>query len=124
MRAGRLMIAVVDDEESVRKSLRRLLSACDLDSVVFASGREFLDSLPALRPDCLILDVQMPGLSGVDVQRHLAARGERVPTIVITADDDTRGRTAPGAAAYLCKPFEDRTLLAAIARVIPSLGAP
>ena len=123
MPRARLLIAVVDDEESVRKSLRRLLRASRLDAVTFASGQEFLDALPGQRPDCLLLDVQMPGLSGLEVQRHLADRRVRVPTIIITADDETRGRTpAPSTVAYLCKPFEDHVLLATIARAVE--GAP
>jgi FixJ family two-component response regulator len=125
MRKGRLLIAVVDDEESVRKSLRRLLSAFRHDAVTFASGQEFLDALPAHRPDCLILDLQMPGLSGVDVQRHLADRCVRMPTIVITADDETRGRVPwPGTVAYLCKPFEDHVLLATIERAVEEAPVP
>jgi FixJ family two-component response regulator len=124
MPRARLLIAVVDDEESVRKSLRRLLSASKLDAVTFASGQEFLDAVGLDRPDCLILDLQMPGLSGVDVQRHLADRRLRVPTIIITADDETRGRhPAPSTVAYLCKPFEDHVLLATIARAVAEAPA-
>jgi FixJ family two-component response regulator len=119
MRNARLLIAVVDDEESVRTSLRRLLSASKLDAVTFASGQEFLDALAVHRPDCLILDLQMPGLSGLDVQRQLVDRRLRVPTIIITADDETRGRVpSPCTVAYLCKPFEDHVLLATIARAV------
>jgi FixJ family two-component response regulator len=110
---------VVDDEESVRTSLRRLLRASRLEAVTFASGQEFLDALPAHRPDCLILDLQMPGLSGVEVQRQLADRCLQVPTIIITADDEARGRAhSPSTVAYLCKPFEDHVLLATIARAV------
>jgi FixJ family two-component response regulator len=118
---SRLRIAVVDDEQSVRTSLRRLLSAFDLDAEMFASGQEFLDSLPDRSPDCLVLDLQMPGLSGLEVQRRLAADGVRVPTIIITADDapETRERClSAGTDAYLCKPFDDRTLLAIVTRLV------
>jgi FixJ family two-component response regulator len=121
----RPLIAVVDDEESVRKSLRRLLSASRLDAITFASGQEFLDALPHHQPDCLILDLQMPGLSGLDVQRQLADRCVRLPTIIITADDDTRGRIASACTiACLCKPFEDHVLLAMIARAMAEAPAP
>jgi FixJ family two-component response regulator len=123
MPRARLLIAVVDDEESVRKSVRRLLSAFKLDAVTFASGQEFLDSLGACRPDCLILDMQMPGLSGLDVQRDLADRQLRMPTIIVTADDETRGWNAAGAVAYLGKPFEDDVLLATIARLVETAPA-
>ncbi|HEX6210919.1 MAG TPA: response regulator [Methylomirabilota bacterium] len=121
MTGSRLRVAVVDDEASVRTSLRRLLSAFDLDAETFASGQEFLDSLLERSPDCLVLDLQMPGLSGLEVQRRLAADGVRVPTIIITADDapETRERClSAGTAAYLCKPFDDRTLLAMVTRLV------
>ncbi len=121
MSRGQPLIAVVDDEESVRKSLQRLLRASQHDTAVFASGQEFLDSLQARQPDCLVLDLQMPGLTGLDVQRILTGAGARFPTIIITAHDEpeTRARCmAAGAAAYLCKPLHDEMLLDTIATVI------
>jgi len=72
MAAVRPLLAVVDDEESVRRALARMLSASQFEVDVFASGQEFLDSLRARLPDCVILDYQMPGLTGRDVQRQLA----------------------------------------------------
>ncbi|HKD52650.1 MAG TPA: response regulator, partial [Steroidobacteraceae bacterium] len=72
MTAPRPLIAVVDDEESVRRALARMLSASQLDVEIFGSGQEFLDSLRTRRPDCVVLDYQMPGLTGRDVQRQLA----------------------------------------------------
>ena len=119
-------VAVVDDEESIRKSLRRLFMAADLDAVVYASGQEFLDSLRGRRPDCLVLDLQMPGLTGLEVQRILIGAGVRFPTIIITAHDEpeTRGRClAAGVAAYLCKPLHDEMLLEAIAEVMGRVAA-
>lgn len=115
------MIAVVDDEESIRKSLRRLFSAAQLDVAVYASGQEFLDSLTGSQPDCLVLDLQMPGLTGLEVQRVLAGARVRFPTIIITAHDEpeTRARClSAGAAAYLCKPLHDELLLDAIAGAV------
>lgn len=115
------LIAVVDDEESIRKSLRRLFMASQLDAVVYASGQEFLDSLSACQPDCLVLDLQMPGLTGLEVQRALASARVRFPTIIITAHDEpeTRARClSVGAAAYLCKPLHDEMLLNAIADAV------
>ena len=115
------MIAVVDDEESIRKSLRRLFSAAQLDVAVYASGQEFLDSLTGSQPDCLVLDLQMPGLTGLEVQRILAGARVRFPTIIITAHDEpeTRARClSAGAAAYLCKPLHDELLLDAIAGAV------
>lgn len=122
----RPLVAVVDDEESIRKSLRRLFMAVDLDAVVYASGQEFLDSLRARQPDCLVLDLQMPGLTGLEVQRALTGAGVRFPTIIITAHDEpeTRARClAAGAAAYLCKPLHDEMLLDAIAGVMGRVAA-
>jgi FixJ family two-component response regulator len=125
MGATRPLVAVVDDEESVRTSLRRLLTASRLDAVTFASGQEFLEAVSARLPDCLILDLQMPGLSGLDVQRHLAARRLWVPTIIISAADDTHGRApAPSTVAFLCKPFEDHVLLATIERAVSGAALP
>lgn len=117
----RPLIAVVDDEESVRKSLRRLLVASELDATVYASGQEFLDSLGGRQPDCLVLDLQMPGLTGLEVQRALARARVRFPTIIITAHDEpeTRARClAAGAVAYLCKPLHDELLLEAITTAV------
>jgi FixJ family two-component response regulator len=123
----RPLIAVVDDEESVRKSLRRLLVASELDATVYASGQEFLDSLGARQPDCLVLDLQMPGLTGLEVQRALARARVRFPTIIITAHDEpeTRARClAAGAVAYLCKPLHDELLLDAITTAVdPIVGS-
>jgi FixJ family two-component response regulator len=117
----RPLIAVVDDEESVRKSLRRLLVASELDATVYASGQEFLDSLGGHQPDCLVLDLQMPGLTGLEVQRALARARVRFSTIIITAHDEpeTRARClAAGAVAYLCKPLHDELLLDAITTAV------
>ena len=111
------LVAVVDDEPSVRKALRRLLASAKFHVLAFASGREFLDSLPAQRPDCLVLDLHMPGMSGIDVQQELIRLGERLPIVVITALDEPESRAkclASGAKAYLIKPIDDRTLLEAI----------
>lgn len=117
----RPLIAVVDDEESVRKSLRRLLVASELDATVYASGQDFLDSLGGRQPDCLVLDLQMPGLTGLEVQRALARARVGFPTIIITAHDEpeTRARClAAGAVAYLCKPLHDELLLDAITTAV------
>jgi FixJ family two-component response regulator len=122
----RPLVAVVDDEESIRKSLRRLFMTADLDAVVYASGQEFLDSLGGRQPDCLVLDLQMPGLTGLEVQRTLTGAGVRFPTIIITAHDEpeTRARClTAGVAAYLCKPLHDEMLLEAIASVMGRVAA-
>jgi FixJ family two-component response regulator len=107
-------VAVVDDEASVRKALRRLFTAAELDCSVFASGQAFLDAVRERMPDCAVIDLHMPGLTGLEVQRELRSSGVKVPTIIITAHDepDTRAQClAAGAMAYLRKPFDDKALL-------------
>jgi FixJ family two-component response regulator len=119
MEKPRLRVAVIDDDESVRKALKRLLRAANLDADAFASGQEFLDSLASHVPDCVILDLHMPGMNGLDVQRQLARQDFRIPIVVITGHDEPQARAqclAAGAAAYLRKPLDDEALLAAIER--------
>jgi FixJ family two-component response regulator len=113
-----MMVAIVDDEEHVRVALRRLCAAWGLEARAFASAPELLESLTATLPDCLVLDVHMPGVTGLDALAWMRARGTRIPAIVITGRDDEEVRiraTAVGAAAYLCKPIDPEVLLDAIA---------
>jgi len=110
-------VAIVDDEEPVRKALDRLLRAAGLQAQAFASSEAFFAFAAARRPDCLILDLHIPGTSGLQVLRRIGASGIRVPTIVITAYDeaDTREQClAAGAASYLRKPLDERLLFNAI----------
>jgi len=114
-------IAVVDDDPSVLKALRRLLRARALDARTFGSGQEFLAALSDGLPECLIVDLQMPEMSGVELQQHLVRKGIRIPTIVITAHGDAGVRercTAAGAIAFLLKPLQDTALFAAIDKAI------
>lgn len=110
-------VAIVDDDPGVLKALARLLRTHALSVATFESGQQFLASLPQSRPDCLILDLQMPEMDGLDVQLDLARRGIRIPTIIITAHDEAgireRCRSA-GAIAYLAKPVPQAALFAAI----------
>jgi len=110
-------VAIVDDEEGIRKALSRLLRASGLDAESYANGQEFLDAAAEHRPDCVVLDLHMPGMSGLQVLRKLKAAGQRLSIVVITAHDEpeTRERCIDaGACAYLRKPLEDRLLLNAI----------
>jgi FixJ family two-component response regulator len=121
MRTHKLRIAIVDDDEAVRKALQRLFSAADFEGVTFATGPEFLKTLPGAQPDCLVLDLHMPGMTGLDVLRELATRGPSLPTVIITAHDEPgteRRCLAAGAKGYLCKPLDDVTLLDAVERAI------
>jgi FixJ family two-component response regulator len=110
-------IAIVDDEEPIRKALQRLLRASGLEAEGYASGQDFLDAAAGQRPDCVVLDLHMPGMSGLQVLRKLQAVTPRLPTVIITAHDEAETREqclAAGACAYLRKPLEDRLLLNAI----------
>ena len=111
------MIAIVDDDESVCRALKRLVRSLGMDADTFPSGRQFIDlveAMPSLRVDCVVLDVQMPGLNGLQVQEQLARSGHRIPVIFITAHDDSALREqalAAGALAFLRKPFNDELLI-------------
>ena len=110
----RPLIALVDDDESVRRALARMLSASQFDVDVFATGQEFLDSLRTRLPDCVVLDYQMPGLTGRDVQRQLSLGQIHLPIIVVTAHDQPALREqclADGAVAYLSKPLQRERLV-------------
>jgi FixJ family two-component response regulator len=112
-----MTVAVVDDEASVRKALTRLLRAAGYEAKAYASGEEFLDALAHERFGCLILDLQMPGMSGLDVQNEPGFLEAAVPTIVISARDEHEAREsclAAGVFAYLPKPVDDAELLAAV----------
>jgi FixJ family two-component response regulator len=110
-------IALVDDEAPVRSALGRLLRLADFEVSTFPSGEAFLASLVARYPDCLILDVHMPGLSGLDVQARLRAARIRIPVVFMTGADDLAPEQVAqeaGGAWLLRKPFSDAELLHAI----------
>ena len=114
-------ISVVDDDASVREALKGLLKSAGFHAEAFASAEEFLHSGRLANTACLILDVRMPGMGGLELQRRLVAGNHRVPVIFITAhgDEELRLRAlGSGAADYLYKPFSEQTLLDAIARCI------
>jgi FixJ family two-component response regulator len=112
-----LLLAVVDDDADVRVALTRLVSSAGFAVETFASGAEFLHSTQDHKPDCLVLDLHMPEMSGFDVQGALADAHAAIPVVVITGHDTPESRTRAvqlGAKAYLCKPIDDKALLAAI----------
>jgi len=112
------LVAIVDDDESVRESLRGLIRSLGLCVETFASAEEFANSEQLGKTDCLILDVRMPGMSGLELQRELAASKRDIPIIFITAHGSDEGACAralrDGAVAYLSKPFSEDALLEAV----------
>ena len=116
-------VAIVDDEEGIRKALGRLLRASGIETQGYANGQEFLTATAERRPDCVVLDLHMPGMSGLQVLRKLKTTGQLWRVVVITAHDepDTREQCLnAGACAYLRKPLEDRLLLNAISAAMRS----
>jgi len=118
-----LLIAIVDDEEPVRKALMRLMRSAGLSVETFASGGEFLNSLDTRLPDCVVLDLHMPHMNGFNVQAHLAQKCAALPVIIMTGHDLPQARERAmqgGASAFLRKPVLDRTLLDAISAATSS----
>jgi FixJ family two-component response regulator len=110
-------VAIVDDDPSVLKGLKRLLRTRSIRVETYESADQFLAALPHGRPDCLIVDLQMPGMTGLELAQRLTLDGVDIPTIVITAYDQpgTRERCeSAGAVAFLSKPLQDTLLFAAI----------
>ena len=110
-------IWVVDDDPSVCKALKRLLKSVGLSVKTYASAQEFLDDGHMEESGLLILDVRMPGLSGLELQKHLAASGSKIPIVFITAHDNGEAHATAmeeGAVAFLHKPFDDQALFDAI----------
>ena len=107
-------IAIVDDDEDVRKAVHTVLRSAGLLAQSFASAEDFLSSAERSETACLIADIEMPGMNGLELQARLTADGFRIPIIFITAYGDTRTRTRAmnaGALDFLEKPFDDTILL-------------
>ena len=105
------IVMIVDDDNSIRKSVRRLMKSYGIVVETFASAEEFLGSDRLDKTSCLILDVHMPGISGLELQKRLIASGNAIPVIFITAfaDDGARAKAMKaGAVGYLAKPFDVR----------------
>jgi FixJ family two-component response regulator len=118
----RLLLSVVDDDESVRESLPDLLREFGFAAQAFSSAREFLSSDYLDDTKCLILDVSMPGMSGLGLQQELKRRGKKIPIIFITGqkDEDIQKEAfREGAVKFLYKPFGDSALLDAVNAALP-----
>jgi FixJ family two-component response regulator len=111
-------IAVVDDDPAVLKALSRLLRSHAFRARTYESGQEFLAALPAGLPDCLIVDLQMPEMNGLELQQHLVTNGIKIPTILITAHGDVALRDQAGLVASLRKPLQEKALFDAIDRAV------
>jgi FixJ family two-component response regulator len=108
------LVAIVDDDESVRTALQGLMKSVGLPALAFASAEEFLTSGQQRQTVCLITDIRMPGMSGLDLMTKLNSEHFRIPTIFITAHGDTNMRMQAlraGAVEFLAKPFSDDLLL-------------
>jgi len=111
------IVFVVDDDPSVLKGLRRLLAAAGLEVAGFESPQQFLERFDPGAPGCLVLDLAMPGLNGMELQQELAARGSTLPIVFLTGHGDVPTSVQAmkrGAADFLTKPVDDKDLLAAI----------
>src|SRR5229473_3536382 len=119
--AGAPTVFVIDDDADVRTSIQGLLESVALCSKIFATPQEFLHSKRTNGPSCLVLDVRLPGVNGLDFQRELADAGVRIPIIFITGHGDipmTVKAMKSGAVEFLTKPFLDQTLLDAIQQAL------
>jgi len=112
-----LVVSIVDDDVSVRRSTRRLLRSSGFRAEAFASAEEFLNSKSAAETACLILDLRMPGINGLELQRRLTQNGNPVPVIFLSAhasEEDERSALRAGAVQFLRKPISKEALLNAI----------
>jgi len=117
MTNNQFIVMIVDDDESIRRAARRLIKSYGFPVETFASAEDFLSSGRLHETACLVLDVQMPGLNGLELQSRLITDGHQVPIIFITAFNDENARAQAlkaGELGYLVKPFEEADLLTAI----------
>jgi FixJ family two-component response regulator len=120
-RPGAPLVSIVDDDPSVRRSTRRLLLCSGLRAEAFATGEDFLRSERLRETSCLILDVRMPGIDGLELQRRLGETGRVIPIVFLTArasDEEERQAWQAGAANFLRKPVAKNALLDAIQAVL------
>src|ERR1700737_1590415 len=117
------LVAIVDDDDSMRSALEGLLQSAELSSQAFASVEEFLEGGQRHHFSCLIVDIRMPGMSGLELQAHLNAERCRIPIIFITAHGDAKMRMQAlreGAVEFLSKPFDEEVLLESVRAALES----
>jgi len=115
------LVAIVDDDPSVRRGLQRLIRSAGWKVETFASAQEFLDRPPAISPSCLVLDLQLPGLSGLDLQQRMADLGLDIPVVFLTGHGNIPASVKAmkaGAIEFLTKPVDEQNLLKAIEEAI------
>ena len=115
------LVSIVDDDESLRRSVKNLLTSVGFQVETFASAEAFLESAHRADTRCVVLDLRMPGMSGLDLLMHLAVTGSPIPVVILTAhnDDEARRRMLQaGAVAFLGKPFHGEALLGAVRRAL------
>jgi FixJ family two-component response regulator len=115
------VIAIVDDDESFRHATLSFVRSLGYSAAAFSSADAFLNSNAVCNTDCLITDVQMPGMSGIELQNHLLAQGKRVPVIFVTAFPETEARghaLRAGAIGFLGKPFADENLISCLNKAL------
>jgi len=108
------LVVIVDDDRSVQSALKDLMESAGLSARCFGSAEEFLESDQRNQTACLVTDIRMPGMSGLELQAKLKAEGSRIPMIFITAHDDAKMKLQAmkaGAVEFLSKPFDDEVLL-------------
>jgi FixJ family two-component response regulator len=114
-------IAIVDDDPAVLKALSRLVRTRSYRARTYGSGQELLAALPDELPDCLIVDLQMPEMNGLELQQHLVSSGVTIPTILISAKGDVAlGERESGLVASLRKPLQEQALFEAIGKAVGS----
>jgi FixJ family two-component response regulator len=124
MQHPEFVVAIVDDDPSVLKGLKRLLQTCGFKTEVFNSGEAFLERENASEPSCVVLDIHLGGISGIETRRRLTASGSTVPVIYMTALDTATVRseaTASGCVAFLRKPFSGNELVDSIRKATASI---
>jgi FixJ family two-component response regulator len=117
------LVAIVDDDDSLRVALEGLLKSVGLPARAFASAEEFIMSGQQDQISCLIADIRMPGMSGLELQKRLNAEGFRIPIVFITAHGDAKMRMQAlraGAVEFLAKPFDDEVLLGSVRAALES----
>ena len=125
--SDKFIVMIVDDDESIRRAARRLIRSFGFAVETYASAEDFLASGRLYATACLVLDIQMPGLNGLELQNRLISEGHQIPIIFITAFNDENARDQAlraGAVSYLVKPFEETDLLQGILALQRQEGVP